>query len=55
MAAQPLRIWRSAYSDFYKDELRNAPKAYPVSLLQEIASAGFNAIWIRTNLRGGIS
>ena len=51
MPRDALRIWRSAYSNFYKDELLNAPDAYPLGVLREIASAGFTAIWIRAILR----
>ena len=51
MSDDSLRIWRSAYSNFYKDELLHAPEAYPTSVLREIARGGFNAIWIRAILR----
>ena len=51
MSNDGLRIWRSPYSNFYKDELLNAPEAYPLSVLREIAAAGFTAIWIRGILR----
>ena len=46
-----LRIWRSPYSDFYKDETLHAAKVYTQDYLQELAGAGFNAIWIHAYLR----
>lgn len=47
MHAKPLRIWRSWRSDFYKNEMRGAPRVYTQDCLREIADAGFTAIWIR--------
>ena len=48
---EPLRIWRSPYSNFYKDETLDAAKVYTSDYLRELADAGFNAIWIRAILR----
>jgi hypothetical protein len=45
-----LRIWRSPYSNFQKDETLHAAKAYPPARLREIAAAGFTAIWIHALL-----
>ena len=47
----PLRIWRSPYSDFNRDETRHAAEVYTAQHLRGIAEAGFNAIWIRGVLR----
>ena len=49
--ADSLRIWRSPYSDFYKDETLHAAEVYTQDYLEELASTGFNAIWIHAYLR----
>jgi hypothetical protein len=47
----PLRIWRSPYSNFYKDETLHASKVYTDKAVKEIANAGFTAIWVHGILR----
>jgi hypothetical protein len=46
-----LRIWRSPYSNFYKDETLHASDVYTEDHLRELAGAGFNAVWIHAYLR----
>ncbi len=44
------RIWRSPDSNFRGDEIMDSLKVYPEESLREIASHGFNAIWLRGRL-----
>ena len=53
--AEPIKIWRSAYSHFgrllkipdeFLDETITASSVYTETQLSEIAESGFNAIWI---------
>jgi len=46
-----IRIWRSPYSDFYRNDTLDAARVYTPDHLREIADAGFNAIWLRGILR----
>jgi len=46
-----LRVWRSPYSDFYKDEILKASRVYTQDYFHKVADAGFTAIWIRGILR----
>lgn len=49
-SVEGMRIWRSPESDFYRDEVGNAPAVYTDDVLRAIAGAGFNAIWVRGKL-----
>lgn len=51
MGDDSLRIWRSPYINFYKDETLRAAEVYTSDFLRTLAAAGFNAIWIRGILR----
>jgi len=51
MSEDGLRIWRSPYIDFYKDETLHVAEVYTPQYLSELAEAGFNGIWIRGILR----
>ena len=51
VGSSPLRIWRSPYSDFYREETLHAADVYTSEYLKELAGAGFNAVWIRGILR----
>jgi len=46
MPAEGLRIWRTPFTDFYKDETLHASENYTTENLRRIAEAGFNAVWI---------
>jgi hypothetical protein len=46
-----LRIWRSPYSNFYQEETLHAAEVYTQDYLEELAEAGFNAVWIHAYLR----
>ena len=49
--ASGLRIWRSPDSDFHADEVGRASAVYTDDVLHGIAEAGFNAVWMRGQLR----
>ncbi|MBL4700180.1 MAG: hypothetical protein JKX85_02895 [Phycisphaeraceae bacterium] len=44
------RIWRSPKSDFCGDEIMDSLQVYSEEVLRDIASHGFNAIWLRGRL-----
>ncbi len=50
-----IRIWRSPYSDFSKDETLHASEIYSFEALSNIAEAGFNGIWVHAILRDIVS
>jgi len=51
MQAGAYRIWRSPYSDFYKEETLHAAEHYTDDFFEELAGTGFNAVWIRGIMR----
>ena len=44
------RIWRAANSNFYDDEPLKVLEVYTIDKLKQIASHGFNAVWLRGEL-----
>ena len=46
-----LRIFRSFKANYYEDDILMGPAAYPPEYFDELATAGFNAVWLRGILR----
>lgn len=46
-----IKIIRSPYGNFYKDEIENCNNSYPDWYLEKISEYGFNGIWLHCILR----